>query len=157
MLRRIHGKRHVRERGETMRKPIVAMAASAMLVAGVLAGSVAANNPDAGEVIASGFKCTIIDGTGHQFIIRNSTLTLYQNKVVLRCTADGAPAPQLTYWTNASWPAPYGGGICVERQYGPTTNWQDKVGYNGNSQLVCTKSLPSASDYDTEDAGVSSG
>ena len=124
-----------------MRKPIVAMAASAMLVAGVLAGSVAANNPDAGTVIDSGFKCTIIDGTGHQFIIRNSTLTLYQNKVVLRCTGDGAPAPQLTYWTNANWPAPYGGGICVLRQYGPTTNWQDKVGYNGNSQLVCTQAI----------------
>jgi hypothetical protein len=139
-----------------MKRLIVGFAAAAVAAA-IIVGGVAANNPDAGEVIASGFKCTIIDGTGHQFIIANSTLTLYQNKVVLRCTGDGAPAPQLTYWNNANWPPPYGGSICVMRQYGPTTNWQDKVGYNGNSQLVCTKSLPSSSDYNTGDAGVSSG
>jgi hypothetical protein len=111
---------------------VFAIGASAL----VLAAGVSAN-PDAGTVIQSGFACTILDGNGQGFVTTNSTLTLYQNKVVLRCGGNGAPAPQLTYWNieNTGFTCNIGFG------YGSTANWYDKVGYNGNSQLVCTGSI----------------
>ena len=111
---------------------VFAIGASAL----VLAAGVSAN-PDAGQVIQSGFDCAILDGNGNSFITNNSTLTLYQNKVVLRCGGNGAGAPQLTYWNYENT-----GLLCnIGFDYGATANWSDKVGYNGNSQLVCTQAI----------------
>jgi hypothetical protein len=117
-----------------MKKKLL-VAVAAVCTAGVLAGGVAAN-PDAGTVVASGFACGILDGNANVFITTNSTLTLYQNKVVLKCSGDGAPylgpnPPK--YFTIADT-----GQTCGLLEFGSTENWTDKVGRNGNSQLVCT-------------------
>ena len=121
-----------------MKKLLVAVAV--LCTAGALAGSVAAN-PDAGKVLDSGFECYVIDGNGNLFATQNSTLTLYQAKLVLRCVDDGAPAEKLTYWNYTNWPPPDGGGTCGvgSDDYEPvaTTDWQDKVGRNGNTQVTC--------------------
>jgi hypothetical protein len=125
---------------------VFAIGASAL----VLAGGVSAN-PDAGQVIQAGFDCAILDGNGNSFITTNSTLTLYQNKVVLRCGGYGAPAPQLTYWTIDNT-----GLLCnIGFGYGTTANWYDKVGYNGNSQLVCTAPITGRSSASSGGVGAS--
>jgi hypothetical protein len=116
-----------------MKKLLVALAA--VCAAGVLAGTVSAN-PDAGTVVASGFGCGILDGNGNTFVTNNSTLTLYANKVVLRCSGDGAPylgpnPPRIFTIADT-------GLTCGMLDFGSTENWTDKVGRNGNSQLVCT-------------------
>ena len=73
-----------------MKKLLVALAAVCAAGA-VMAGGVSAN-PDAGTVIRSGFECAVLDGNGNAFITTNSSLTLYANKVVLRCSGNGAGA-----------------------------------------------------------------
>jgi hypothetical protein len=117
-----------------MRKLIVAMVASAALVGGVLAGSVAASG-DGGTIVASGFECSILDGNGNAFITTNSTLTVFGSKSVLRCSGDGAP------YTGPNPPIFWNFGntglTCGMLDFGSTENWSDKVGRLGNSQLVC--------------------
>ena len=63
-------------------------------------------------------------------------------KVVLKCNGNGAGAPALTFYNFANT-----GASCGMLQYGSTTDWSNKVGYNGNSQLTCTTfvSEPTAS------------
>jgi hypothetical protein len=132
-----------------MKKLLVAFAA--LCSAGLLAGGVAAN-PDAGDVVNHGFECAIYDGNGNIIITTNSTLTQYQNKAVLRCTGDGAPAPNLTYYDFDSTEL-----RCRMRRFGFSRTWVDKVGRNGNSQLTCTKlfsTVSSADSEETEGAGV---
>jgi hypothetical protein len=101
--------------------------------------------------IQSGFECSILDGNGNVFITTNSTLTQYQTKAVLRCSGDGAPAPSLTYHDFASTEL-----RCRMRRFGLSNTWVDKVGRNGNSQLVCTKpvTIITPTDEETEGAGV---
>jgi hypothetical protein len=132
-----------------MKKLLVAVTAVAA-IAVVGAGGVSANTD--GEIVASGFKCTIYDGNGVPFATTNSVLILYQHKVVLRCNGDGAgarPAGPI-YFNPSNKPA-----LCNVRPYGFTTNWSDKVGYNGNSQLTCTQVFTNSSIDDAgEDAGI---
>jgi hypothetical protein len=133
-----------------MRK-LLAAAATVAALAVVGAGGVSANTD--GQVIASGFKCTIYDGNGAPFATLNSVLILYQHKVVLRCIGDGAGARPTgpIYFNNGNTSA-----ICNVRPYGFTADWSDKVGYNGNSQLTCTKPLPAPGEPSSEDvdAGI---
>jgi len=112
-----------------MKKIIVALAA--VLAAGALAGGVGAT-ADAGKVIASGFSCGIVDGTGAIITTENSVLTLYQHRSVLQCWGNGAPAASLTYWNYENT-----GYECGMLDFGSTLNWVDKVGTKGNSQLTC--------------------
>jgi hypothetical protein len=113
---------------------VVTVLATAALAAGVASGS-----GGGGTVIAAEFPCGVFDGNGNVFITYNSTLTLYSNqqgaKLKLRCEGDGARAPSLTYFNYDNT------GASCGVIYGSTTDWVDKVGYNGNSQLTCTLQL----------------
>ena len=114
-----------------MKKLLVA--AAALSAAAIFAGGVGAN-PDAGKIVASGFSCGLIDGQGNFIVTDNSVLTLYQTKAVLRCTGTGAGAnPGPVYWNFGNT-----GAYCGMLEFGITTDWSDKAGYNGNSQLTCT-------------------
>lgn len=121
-----------------MRKLSVAVAA--VLAAAAVTIGVANASGDGGTVIGSGFACGVLDGNGAVFITTDSVLIAYQTKVVLRCTGDGAAAKELTYFTYANT-----GLTCAVPGYGSTTNWTDKVGRSGNSQLVCVVSTDSIS------------
>ena len=113
-----------------MKKLVVAAATVAL--AAVFASGVAAAT--GGTVVASGFACGVLDGNGNVFITYNSTVTAYDSgKVVMKCNGNGAGAPSLTYFNYANT-----GLVCGIPGYGTTTDWTDKVGYNGNSQLTCT-------------------
>jgi hypothetical protein len=118
------------------------------VIAAVAVGGVSANSD--GTVVASGFKCFVYDGNGALVFTNTSNLTVYQNKVVLQCSGFGAGArPGPIYFNITNKPA-----VCVMRQFGPTTNWSDKVGFNGNSQLTCTKAITNESTSESEDAGI---
>jgi hypothetical protein len=113
-----------------MKKLVVALAT--MAVAAVFAGAVVAGT--GGTVVASGFACSVLDGNGNSFVTTNSIVTAYDSgKVVMKCNGNGAGAPSLTFFNNANT-----GLLCGIPGYGVTADWQDKVGYNGNSQLTCT-------------------
>ena len=115
-------------------KKLVAAAATVALAAAMVVGVASADR--GGTLVDSGFACGILDGNGSAFITTNSELWVYQTKAVLKCSGNGAPAASLTYFN-------YGntGISCGMLQYGSTTDWVDKVGYNGNSQLTCTRHL----------------
>ncbi len=117
-------------------------AAVVVLAASAVAVGVASGSGGGGTVVDEGFACTILDGNGSGFTTSNSQLILYANqqssKAVLRCWGDGAPAATLTYFN-------YGNtGLTCGSAYGSTTDWSDKVGRNGNSQLTCTFDLTEA-------------
>jgi hypothetical protein len=104
-------------------------------------------------VVASGFACGVLDGNGNVFITTDSELIVYSNqqgsKAVVHCTGDGAPAPALTYFTFANT-----GLTCGMLQFGSTTDWVDKVGRNGNSQLTCVQALNGADSASSAGAGL---
>jgi hypothetical protein len=129
-----------------MKKLLVAVAA--ICTAGALAGGVAAN-PDAGEVVARGFACGILDRDGNTVITTNSVLTQYQNKAVLRCQGDVGGTGPAVYWNFDNT-----GLSCGMLQFGSTNNWTNKVGYNGLSQLVCTQALGEQGDAAGGAAGL---
>jgi hypothetical protein len=113
-----------------MKKLVVGLAL--VLAVGAIATTATASTGP--TVVASGFACGVFDGNGQIFITTNSTLTVYDSgKVVLKCNGNGAGAPSLTFYNYANT-----GGTCGMLQYGSTTDWSNKVGYNGNSQLTCT-------------------
>ena len=115
-----------------MKKLVVALA-TVFVVAVVFTGVAASG--DGGKVVASGFPCGILDGNGSVFITTNSTLIEYQTRAVLQCSGDGAPytGPNPPhYFTFAET-----GLSCGMLQFGSTTNWVDKVGRSGSSQLTC--------------------
>ena len=120
-----------------MKKFVVAVA-TVFVVAAVIAGGATAKG-DGGTLVASGFACNVVDGTGALFTTFTSEQWLYQNKAVLRCVGDGAPylgpAPP-KFWNTTNWPPPGGGGLCGTF-FGTTADWSDKVGRSGNSQLTC--------------------
>jgi hypothetical protein len=112
-------------------KKLVAAVAIVLAVGAIASTATAATG---GTVVAEGFACGVFDGNGNIFITTNSTLTVYDSgKVVLKCNGDGAGAPALTFYNYANT-----GATCGMLQFGSTTNWSNKVGYNGNSQLTCT-------------------
>ena len=113
-------------------KKKLALALAALLVVGAVATSVAtAGGP---TVVATGFACNVYDGNGNLFSTNDSVLTAYDSgKVVLKCIGNGAGAPDQVIFNFANT-----GVTCGMLQYGSTTNWSNKVGYNGNSQLTCT-------------------
>ena len=113
-------------------KKKLALALATFLVVGAVATTAAsASGP---TIVASGFACNVFDGNGNLFVTTDSTLTLYASgKVVLKCNGNGAGAPSLTYFNYDNT-----GVTCGMLQYGSTTDWSNKVGYNGNSQLTCT-------------------
>lgn len=120
-----------------MRKLVIAVAtvfATAAVVVGVAAAS-----GDGGTVVARGFSCGLLDGNGGIFSTTNSTLTLYQTKAVLQCTGDGAA------YTGPNPPKYFNFGntglACGMLEFGSTTDWRDKVGRSGNSQLTCVQHL----------------
>jgi hypothetical protein len=121
-----------------MKKLIVAVAT--VFVAAVFV-SVAMANPCGGTVVARGFSCGILDGNGSGFITNNSVLTVFQNKAVLQCEGNGAPATSLRHFN-------YGntGLSCGMLEFGSTLQWDDKVGRAGNSQLTCTQAIDSNPD-----------
>ena len=102
---------------------VVVLAASAVAV-GIASGS-----GGGGTVVGEGFACALFDGNGNLFITTNSQEIKYANKVVLRCSGDGAPAASLTILS---------GFPCNTLTAGGTTDSTDKIGRNGNSQLTCT-------------------
>ena len=117
-----------------MKKLVVT--AVTVLAAAAIATGVASGSGGGGTVIAEGFPCAVYDGNGDLFITTNSQLWLYSNqqqtKLKLLCNGDGAGAPSLTYFNFGNT-----GASC--NVFGiPTTDWQDKVGRNGNSQLTCS-------------------
>ena len=121
-----------------MKKLVVAVA-TVFVAAAVLAGGVAAKG-DGGKLVASGFACNVVDGDGDLFVTFASEQWLYQNQAILRCSGFGdpylGPAPP-KFWNTTNWPPPGGGGLCGTF-FGVTSDWQDKVGRAGNSQLTCT-------------------
>jgi hypothetical protein len=120
-----------------MKKLVVAVA-TVLCAGAVLAGGVSAN-PDAGTVVAEGFACAVLDADGNTVITTNSKLIEFQNKAVLRCSAE-VPAPDaVVVWNFANT-----GLLCGMLQFGATENWSDKIGLGGLSQLVCTQALPLA-------------
>ena len=114
-------------------KKVVVVLVTLVAFAAVFAGS-AASRGDGGELVAKGFSCGILDGNGSIFITSNSELWSYQNRSVLRCSGDGAagPPPHPKYFNFGNT-----GLSCGMLQFGSTTNWTDKVGAAGNSQLTC--------------------
>ncbi len=119
-------------------KRLVLLSATVVACIVVVAGTANASG-GGGRVVESEFPCTVLDGNGNPFVTSNSTLTVYSNqqgaKAVLRCVGDGAGAPSLTYFNYANT------GLSCGTQFGSTTDWSDKVGRNGNSQLTCTVNL----------------
>ena len=119
-----------------MKKLVVAVATmfvAAAMVVGISSAS------DGGTLVASGFSCGILDGNGNVFVTNDSELWAYQTKAVLRCEGDGAPAPSLIHWNFGNT-----GLTCGMLEFGSTTQWDDKVGRAGNSQLTCTQPLNDA-------------
>ena len=119
-----------------MKKFVVAVA-TVFAVAAVLAGGVSAGS--GGTVVDRGFACGVLDHDGNIFITYDSELIVYQTKAVLRCTGNGAGGPGLIHWNFGNT-----GLSCGMLQFGSTTQWDDKVGYNGNSQLTCIQPLNDA-------------
>ena len=126
-----------------MKKLVVALA-TVLVASAVLVGGVAASG-DGGKLVASGFSCGILDGNGSIFITTNSELWEYQSRAVLRCSGSGAP------YTGPNPPKYFNFGntglACGMLQFGSTTDWVDKVGRSGSSQLTCQtdKAVDSAS------------
>ena len=117
-----------------MRKKLALAFATVFAVAAVATTVASASGP---TIVAEGFACGVLDGNGATFVTTNSTLTVYDSgKVVLKCNGDGAPAENLTFFTFANT-----GITCGMLQFGSTTDWVDKVGRGGNSQLTCTTFL----------------
>ena len=120
-----------------MKKLIVALATvlATVLVAVVFAGGVAARS-DGGTLVASGFACGILDADKNVYTTTNSELWLFQNRSVLRCQGNNgngtAPDPGPIFFNFGNTPI-----SCGMLQFGSTTTWSDKVGYNGDSQLTC--------------------
>ena len=125
----------------------LAIAVVTTFATAAIAVGVASGNPDAGTVVDRGFACGVLDGAGNTFITEDSTLTVYQRKAVLRCTGWGAPAPRLTFWNY------HNTELTCGSPFGSTTNWEDKVGRLGNSQLVCVFHL-NGDDVDSASAGT---
>ncbi len=120
-----------------MKKLLVALAAVCAAGA-VMAGGVSAN-PDAGTVIDEGFACAVLDADGNTVITTSSKLILFQNKAILRCSAE-VPAPDaVVVWNFANT-----GLTCNVGEFGSTENWSDKIGLGGLSQLVCTAAVDAA-------------
>ena len=114
-----------------MKKRFALAFAVVLAVAAVATTVASASGP---TIVDEGFACNVFDGNGQLFVTTNSTLTVYASgKVVLKCTGDGAGAPSLTFYNYANT-----GLSCGIQGYGSTTDWSNKVGYNGNSQLTCT-------------------
>ena len=130
-----------------MKKLVVAVA-TVFVTAAVVAGGVASAGTG-GTVVASGFSCGILDGNGNGFSTTNSELIVYQTKAVLRCSGNGAAAPSLRHWNFGNT-----GLSCGMLQFGSTTQWDDKVGQSGNSQLTCTQPLDSAESASGGGAGI---
>ena len=120
-----------------MKKVVLALAV-ACAVAVTAVGSALADGRG-GIVVDRGSACGVLDGNGNVFITFNSVTTVYSNqqgsKAVLQCEGNGAGAPNLTYFTFANT------GLVCGTLFGGTTDWVDKVGRNGNSQLTCTVQL----------------
>jgi hypothetical protein len=137
-----------------MKKLVVA--AATVIAAAAMATGVASGSGGGGTVIAEGFACALLDGNGDLFITTNSQLWLYSNqqqtKVKLLCNGDGAPAPSLTYFNFANT-----GITCNVPLAGSTTDWQDKVGRNGNSQLTCSVIFAGEADAAAIAAAVAGG
>jgi len=133
-----------------MKKLVVALA-MVFAVAVVFTG-VAASSGDGGKLVASGFGCNVIDGNGNLFGTNNSEQWQYDNHTaVLRCTGDGAPYtgpnPPI-FWTPAnSFPG-------CNTLFGFTTDYYDKVGRKGNSQLVCVVTFANADSASGSGPGV---
>ena len=123
-----------------MKKFVVAVA-TVFAVAAVLAGGVSAGS--GGKVVAEGFACGILDGDGTVYITNNSVLIQYQTKAVLQCRGNNgngtAPNPGPIFFNFGNT-----GLSCGMLEFGSTTSWSDKVGYNGDSQLTCTQLLNDA-------------
>jgi len=116
-----------------MKKVVVALA-TVFVVAVVFTG-VAASSGGGGKLVGEGFACGVLDGNGNSFSTNNSQLWEYQTRAVLYCSGDGAPytGPNPPhYFTFAET-----GLSCGMAQFGSTTDWVDKVGRSGNSQLTC--------------------
>lgn len=114
-----------------------AVAAVTVLATAAVAVGVASGSGGGGTLIAEDFGCALLDGNGNIIAASSSELWYYSNqqgaKLKLRCEGYGAPASSLTYFTydntGLACNVPYGGA---------TTDWVDKVGRNGNSQLTCS-------------------
>jgi hypothetical protein len=134
-----------------MRKLMVAITTVFVVVVAVTA--VASAGGGGGTVVASGFACGVLDGNGDIFTTTDSEIIVYSNqqgsKAVLHCTGDGAPAPTLTYFTFANT-----GITCGMLQFGSTTDWVDKVGRNGNSQLTCVQQLDDVASASSAGGGL---
>jgi hypothetical protein len=115
-----------------MKKLVVAVAT--MFVAAVLVSTATADTKG-GTVVASGFACGILDHNGAVYTTFNSTLTLYDSgKAVLQCSGNnGVGGPGVRHWNFGNT-----GLSCGMLQFGSTLQWDDQVGYNGNSKLTCT-------------------
>ena len=123
-----------------MKKVLFALAAACAVTVTAVGGALASGG--GGIVVDRGTACGILDGNGNVFVTNNSVTTVYSNqqgsKAVLQCEDNGAPAAHLTFFTNANT------GLVCGTLFGGTTNWVDKVGRNGNSQLTCTVDLSDA-------------
>jgi hypothetical protein len=115
----------------------LALAAVTVFAVAAIATGVASGSGGGGVLIDEGFACSLLDGNGDSFVTTDTQLWLYSNqrqtKLKLLCNGDGAPAPSLTYFNydNTGLTCSVPGGYT-------TTDWQDKVGRNGNSQLTCS-------------------
>jgi hypothetical protein len=93
------------------------------------------------------------DGNGNTIYTYDSVVIAYDSgKVVLKCTGNGAGAPSLTFFNYSNT-----GFLCGIPGYGVTTDWQNKVGYNGNSQLTCTTWADQAAPARVASAGAGIG
>ena len=85
-------------------------------------------------VVAEGFACGVYDGNGQVFITTNSSADRVRQRQgraeVQRQRRRSTSADVLQLRQHR---------LQLRRcRFGSTTDWSDKVGYNGNSQLTCT-------------------
>jgi hypothetical protein len=129
-----------------------AVAAVTVLATAAVAVGIASGSGGGGTLIDEGFACGILDGNGNFIAASSSELWYYSNqqqtKLKLKCEGDGAGAPSLTYFNYANT-----GLTCSVPYGGSTTDWVDKVGRNGNSQLTCSVTF----DGDGPDGSASGG
>jgi hypothetical protein len=130
-------------------KKLALAAVTVFAVAAVVAGGVSAGS--GGKVVAEGFACGVLDGNGAVYVTNNSILIAYQTKAVLQCRGNNGVGanPGPIYWNFGNT-----GASCGMLEFGSTTNWSDKVGYNGDSQLTCTQALDARNGDASGGAGI---
>jgi hypothetical protein len=128
----------------------LALAIATVFVVAISAAGIA-SGVSGPVVVDEGFDCNIFDGNGDLFVTTDSQVIFYEStgKVVLRCQGTGAAAPSLIHFNFGNT-----GLSCGIPGYGATTDWDNKVGRSGHSQLTCTTFVEAANSASSGAAGI---